>query len=277
MSTTILQEIRHWLEPVAASVYFTPEPNKEYADLGLNVMEGYFCSRSAAMGKAPGAVVSSVFGFFRPELASAATEAGWEKTTPDILIEARERGATAALTRLLDDPVQPRVIEILRPAVLDAPAEGRPLYAAWREVDWPTDPTAELFRVLDLFREHRGAGHLDAWACTGLSPLEASMITEAWLGMPPGTYARTFGWGDEDFQRGTELLTAKGLFEEAVLSETGRKLRVEIETLTDRSQSAIEAALGDDGEELAALLKPLAEQVLAGGGYPMRTLHPDDR
>lgn len=278
MPSSGLQEMRHWLEPIAATVYFNPEPNTAYIELGLNIMEGYFCSRSAAMGKADGAVVASVFGFFKPELAVSSIEAGWSKTDPETLIQARTAGAAAALRRLLDEPTQPRVIDLLLPAMFDAPSEGRPLFVAWRDLEMPDDPVEQLWRVLDLFREHRFAGHLAAWTSTGIGPREASLLSEAWWGLPPKTYARTFGWTTEELDEGLEIIEATGLTQDGKITSVGKTLRDEVENLTDRSQAAIERTLGEGSlAELTEVLRPLCEQVLDGGGYPMRFPRPDER
>lgn len=278
MPSSGLQDMRHWLEPIAATVYFNPEPNTAYTELGLNIMEGYFCSRSAAMGKTDGAVVASVFGFFKTELAVASVEAGWSKTDPHTLIQARTSGAAAALRRLLDNPEQPRVVELLLPAMLEAPSEGRPLFVAWRDLEMPEDPVELLWRVLDLFREHRFAGHLAAWTSTGIGPREASLLSEAWWGLPSKTYARTFGWTTEELDEGLEVIEATGLTSDGKITSVGKTLRDEVENLTDRSQAAIERSLGRDSlEEITEALKPLCEQVLSGGGYPMRFPRPDER
>lgn len=277
MSTGRLQELRHWLEPVAASVYFNPEPNTAYAQLGLNLMEGYFCSRSAAMGTVSGTLVAAIFGFFKTEAAVNSIDSGWSKTHPETIITARTNGAAAALRRLLDEPEQPRIVELLLPAILDAPSEGRPLFVAWREIELPRDPVARLWRTLDLFREHRFAGHLAAWTSTGIGPREASLLSEAWWGLPTMTYARTFGWSTSDLEQGLEALESAGLLSDGQITPTGQALRDEIENLTDRSQSAVARTLGSHVDELIALLKPLCEQVLERGGYPMRFPHPEDR
>lgn len=270
--------MRHWLEPIAATVYFNPEPNTAYTELGLNIMEGYFCSRSAALGKVSGAVVASMFGFFKTELAVASIEGGWSKTDPDTLVRARTTGAAAALRRLLDEPEQPRIVDLLLPAMLDAPSEGRPLYVAWRDLEMPDDPVEQLWRVLDLFREHRFAGHLAAWTSTGIGPREASLLSEAWWGLPTKTYARTFGWTTDDLDEGLEIIEATGLTADGKITSVGKTLRDEVENLTDRSQTAVERRLGADSmAEITKLLEPLCEQVLKGGGYPMRFPRPDER
>lgn len=278
MPSSALQEMRHWLEPLAATVYFNPEPNNAYIELGLNIMEGYFCSRSSALGKIDGSIVASVFGFFKPELAITSVDTGWSKTDPATLIQVRTAGAAAALRRLLDKPVQPRVVELLLPAMLNAPSEGRPLFVAWRNVEMPDDPVEQLWRVLDLYREHRFAGHLAAWTSTGIGPREASILSEAWWGLPPKTYARTFGWTTEELDEGLQIIEATGLTKDGKITSTGKALRDEVENLTDRSQAAIERELGETLlAELTSILRPLCEQVLDKGGYPLRFPLPDER
>src|SRR5918993_2614478 len=50
------------MEPYHGAIYFAPEAREEYAALGLSErMEGYFASRSAAMGSVPATVVKATF------------------------------------------------------------------------------------------------------------------------------------------------------------------------------------------------------------------------
>src|SRR3954470_16771515 len=89
-----------------------------YEELGLSYLPGYFCSRSACMGQVAGEVVVSAFGVFNPAIVIPAVDEGWSKTAPRTILDARERGATASLARLLgDEPAgAERATELLRRA-----------------------------------------------------------------------------------------------------------------------------------------------------------------
>lgn len=274
----LTRKIRHSLEPVAAAVYFSAEPNQEYLAIGLTPLEGYFCSRSAALRKQPGELVTALYGFFNPEMAIPNVEGGWKKAEPRQLIEARLRGATAALDRMLEGIEYPRITEILRPAIESAPSFGRPLFAAWLN-EWrtgghPDDPSGVLWRTCDLFREHRGDSHLAAWLRTGLAAPECLVLTATWWGANPEAYMTVFGWSPDQVAEARESLVARGLMEGGSVTLAGAELRVEVETATDAAQATIATALEPDADELIELLESAAERVVAGGGFPMPRLRP---
>src|SRR5207237_5285951 len=76
--------LRNVCEPIGANVYFAPEAHQRYVALGLQAMgSGYFCSRSASMGKPSGLVVTAAFGVFNPAIVVPAVDAGWATTEPD--------------------------------------------------------------------------------------------------------------------------------------------------------------------------------------------------
>ena len=72
-----------------------------------------------------------------------------------------------------------------------------------------------------------------------------------------------------DLDAGIARLRDRGLFEgdPPVLSNGGRELRESIEVATDRQQVPILRAIGDDYDELLAILEPWAGLVVAGGGF----------
>src|SRR5205814_8462648 len=98
------RRVRELVEPIAAGVYCAPEAQQRYEAQGLNYFEGYFCSRSACLGKAPWSVVTAAFGAFKPGVVEQAVTGGWSKTDPEALLAARRDGATDQLNRLLGAP-----------------------------------------------------------------------------------------------------------------------------------------------------------------------------
>ena len=105
------------MEPLAANVYFAPEAQENYKALGLGYLASYFRSRSACMGDVAGEVVVSAFGVFNPAIVLPAMEKGRTVSVDDIL-DAREKGAVAGLTRILDGVPEGigRATELLRRA-----------------------------------------------------------------------------------------------------------------------------------------------------------------
>ena len=101
------------LEPIAGSVYFSPECHQNYEKLGFGPSPGafggvagpeftaYFCSRGSVMGQVPGQVIAAAFGVFNPVVVLMAVDAGWALTDAATICAERTRGATAQLARIL--------------------------------------------------------------------------------------------------------------------------------------------------------------------------------
>jgi hypothetical protein len=264
------RRLRVLVEPIAANVYFAKEAHDAYAELGLGYLPGYFCSRSACMGPVPGEVVVSAFGVFNPELVLPSIAEGRAKTDVGSILEARERGATAGLERILGgapDGVG-RVTDILRRGADAASCEGHPLYAGLRSLGFPGSHLGDFWRAADLVREHRGDSHTGAWVSHGVGAVEITLLTELWWRMPLNSYVRTRGWSETDTGAAIDRLRERGLVEGDAFTPAGEELRASIEAATDRQERAIVAAIGDDADELFARLEPLSKAVVDAGGYP---------
>ena len=280
--------LRDLAEPIGANVYFAPEAWAAYAEHGLPrptppadpasrrpvQAAAYFASRGACLGQAPGEVVAAAFGVFKPAVVTAAIDEAWSVTDAATLLAARERGAVASLARIFGDDVAiaaaiPRATELLRRALDAAPAgEARALYSGLRSLGFPGTAIGDLWRACDLLREHRGDSHIIAWVAFGLTPVEASISTELWWRMPLGPYTRTRGWTDEEIEAGIERFRDAGYLDGDGFTTAGEAMRGEIEAVTDRQERPILDALGDDADELFALLTPMTEAVIGAKGYP---------
>jgi hypothetical protein len=266
------RRLRDLVEPIAANVYFAEEAQKEYADLDLNYPQGYFSSRGACMGQVPGEVVAAAFGVFYPPMVTQFVDDAWAKTDSPTVLDARQRGATAALQRILG--VEPdgaeRATELLRRLADACTNAGRPLFSGLASLDRPGDVVGDLWRAADLVREHRGDGHVGAWVSQGLTAIEVLLMTEAWWGIALNSYMRTRGWPQDDVLTTLASLEERGLLADGTLTPAGRELRGAVETATDRGDAAKVAALSDaEFDELFGLLEPWAKAVVATGGYPV--------
>jgi len=263
--------LRDVTEPLAAGVYFAPEAHRGYEALGLDYFEGYFCSRSACLGAAPWSVVCAAFAAFNPAAVEPAVTNGWSKTTPEPMLDARLAGATTQLERLAgpatDAAGVERATEILVAGTDGVDRSGRALYAGLSILPRPTTPFGALWRAADLVREHRGDGHIAAWM-PHVDSTEITVMTEHAWGIPPRTYVYTRGWSEADVDAAYERLTDRGLIADGVLTDAGKELRSHIERTTDESTKAVIDRIGDDFDELVGLLRPMAEAVVEGGGYP---------
>lgn len=264
------RRLRDLVEPIAANVYFAPEAQEAYAELGLGYLPGYFCSRSACMGQVPGEVVVAAFGVFDPRIVLPAVDEGWSKTEAPTILAARQRGATESLTRLLGPPDADvaRATELLLRAGSGVTLQAHPLAAGLVSLGAPGDPIGDLWRAADVVREHRGDSHVAAWVSAGVGAAEITVLTELWWRLPLRSYVRTRGWSAEDIDAAVERLRADGLIDGDGFTPAGEELRAGIEAATDRQQRGIVEALGDDADELFGLLEPWTKAIVAAGGYP---------
>ncbi len=279
----LARRLRAAVEPIAGIVYFAPEIHAEFEALGfgpgvggdgyltLADVSGYYCSRAGCMGQVSGHVAVAAFGVFNPKLMVPAVERGWSIAGVDDVLAARERGATAALQRIVGDPDGlRRATELLAMAAAGGCAAGRFLYAGLRSLPVPTTPWGAAWRHADCIREHRGDSHLAAWIAAGLDPVEAGLLTEAYYAMPTKRYHSGRGWTPIDLDAGLTRLRARGLVEgePVTLTERGRAVREAIEVSTDIQQVPILRAIGVNFEELLTLIEPWSAAIVGSGTYP---------
>lgn len=265
------RRLRNAVEPIAANVYFAKPAHDRYDALGLDYFSGYFCSRSACMGKLNGEAVTAAFGVFNPAAVIPAVDKGWSLTDPDTILDARRLGATEELTRILGGVPEraERATELLRKAGEATFPNGHAIHAGLRSLPWPGDPVGDLWRAADLLREFRGDTHNAAWVAGGVDAVEITLLTERWWGIGLNSYCWTRGWSAEEIDAAIARLRDRGLLDGEDLTDEGRALRESIEVATDRGDDAVLAALGDDLDELLGLLRPWARAVVEAGGYPM--------
>src|SRR5438874_4709989 len=228
--------LRDLVEPIAANVYFAPEARDAYAELGLDGFgPAYFCSRGGCLGQVAGEVITAAFGVFSPRMVIPAVAEGWSKTDAPTILAARQRGATASLTRVLGpepDGLE-RATELLRVAADAATGEGRHLFSGLRSLGWPGDPMGDLWRAADLVREHRGDSHICAWVSHGVDPIQANLLTELWWRMPFRSYVRTRGWTEDEIDGAVARLQGDGIVDGDAFTPAGEDLRASIEEATD--------------------------------------------
>jgi hypothetical protein len=137
------------LEPLVGSVYFSPEAHEAFAELSfapspgpvtdewgsrhwgsvmMTDMYSYFSSRGAMLGQVPGEVIAAAFGVFKPSLVIDAVEVGSKIADSATIWEARDRGATAQLVRVLGEHPEglERATELLAKAGEGLSLAGRP-------------------------------------------------------------------------------------------------------------------------------------------------------
>ena len=271
------------IEPIAGQVYFSPECHANYVGLGfapspgsssagvaMPEMDSYFTSRGSVMGQVPGEVVAATFAVFNPDIVVPAVTRGGTLTDARSICAARDAGAIGQLERILGpspDGVQ-RARELLQRAAGALRPEGRPLYAGLLSQSTPATELGATWRLGDMLREYRGDAHTGSWTSAGFDATEIGLLSELYWGLPMRSYSRTRGWTNEQFDAAAERLAARGLVGDAALTDEGRRVREEIELATDLQMRAAVEALGDDCDELFAILAPWADAVRAAHGYP---------
>lgn len=263
-------------EPVHAVIYYAPERRAATDALGMKGgWMSYFGCRAAPLGAVTGPVVSAVFYNFHPDMVARAIPDAWTYATPAAVLEARLVAMDRAMRRVLGDHVVlsdsvSRAAELAAAAVAGCDMSGRPMGAANQAVPEPDEPHLRLWQALTAIREHRGDGHVNQLVAAGVSPPEA-LVLQAATGRSPEDGLRSHrGWSAEDWLAAAASLTERGLVDDDMrITAAGTELRETIEDGTDRLAAPIVTAIGTDAaDELVALLRPLAEAVMAGGAVP---------
>ena len=269
------------IEPVTGQVYFSPECHQGYERLGFEGSSGqagdtelpngpaYFTSRGSVMGQVPGELVAAAFAVFSPAAVIPSVTYGWTLTDAATICAARDAGAIAQLRRVLgpEPGGLARVTELLERMTATLRPEGRPLYAGQRSLAVPDDPLGRMWRHGDMLREYRGDSHTAAWITAGFDAAETCLLTDLYWGLPMRSYSRTRAWTDAEFDAAEERLRSRGLLEGDGLSDAGRTAREAFEVATDAQMAAPMTALGDDADELFALLEPWGAALRAAGAY----------
>jgi hypothetical protein len=274
MHPVVARKTFRTLEPIHGLIYFAPEAAEEYAALGVTGRSGYFASRSAPMGAVSAELVIATFFNFDPGLVRHAMNGVWDIVTPAALLEARLRGAGAALRRAAGDlaagPDVEEAAGIARTAAEAASAHlsGKPLFAGHTTLAWPEDPLLVLWHAQSLLREFRGDIHIAAMTAEGIDGCEA-LVTHAATGEISRAVLQTSrSWSDEGWDAAVASLQAKGhLDADGAFTDKGRASRQWVEDQTDRGALVAYEAIGEDAcDRLRTLCRPIAKAIVANGG-----------
>ncbi len=269
-------------------VYFSPLAGPAYEAIGLPGRQGYFASRSAAMGAVSAEVVISTFFNFAPDLIRSCIPEAWANASPQTILDTRHQMVVDTLHQFCADHVNSaatqRAAVLAKSIALDATKriEGRPLFAAHAALPWPDDsqPAMVLWHAQTLLREYRGDGHIAVLVAEGLSGVDAH-VTHIATGMMPVDLMRdTRSWDEVDFQAAVYSLVGRGLVAQGTdgtlsLTEAGTAQRQRIEDLTDALSAAPYEAAGEAAcTELRQSARPLAQAIVTAGLSPLRKLPP---
>jgi hypothetical protein len=270
----VARQLKELFVPIHEVAYMADEPNEELQALGY---EGYwplyFASRSAPLGRVPAEVVDALFYNFAPGEVAACVPSVWEVATPEAVLAARQRGCVAALRGILGDladgPVIARAADLFMRAAVSAPMEGRMLFAGLRSLPVPEEPLARLWHAATLLREHRGDGHLAALVANGINGQESHVLQALYWDMKPREFGRLDPLSDAELNVVVDGLRRRGLVDDdGWFTPAGRKLRTEIEELTDKlAAPAYTCLTPDEIEELVTGLGPAAALIKAASPF----------
>jgi len=263
----VSRRLRARADGVVAELWFMPESQTGYPALGISGPAGTFGGRTGPLGPLPGAAAAALLVPLNPAFTAPAVDEAWAATTPTELLALRERTATGYLAEIIGPEPEglPRAAELARRAADAGPVEGHPLAAAHGTRGWSDDPLVDVWRACERIRERRHESHRNAWTAAGLDGCEICVLTDLWRGPLISSVSSSWSTVDQDAAR--ERLRARGLVAGEEITEVGRALRDEIETATDRQEYEVVAALGDDADELLALLTPWSTAAVAWASH----------
>ena len=265
---TPARRLRDALEPIATHGWWSREPMERLAALGLGFFDAYVWGRAAALGTPAPSVVVATFGVFEPNLLGAVYQQGCAAASRDDVLAARSAGASASLTRFVDDNEASAIGDALLTALASVDGMGRPLFSALRELPLPETAAGRLWRAAELVREHRGDVHLAAGVAWGLDAVEMNVFTELWLGYPLGEYSSTRGFSPDRIAAAAESLAARGWVRNSALSTEGRAARIELEAVTDAGQASLVRALGTSLDGLVSRAARISDRLVAAPAFP---------
>ncbi|WP_433247622.1 SCO6745 family protein [Streptosporangium sp. CA-135522] len=273
---TLARQMWHQIEPVHATIYYSPEAFEEAERLGYDVESrwpSYFAWRTAPLGAAGPKLVAATYYSFSPAMIAEYVPGVWATAQPGQVLQARLRAMDRTLRALLGDRIAtPEIVEAAELAVRAAESvtvAHRPLAAANLDLPWPEEPHLALWQAYVVLREHRGDGHLAALATADLDACEALVSFAAVGAAPVGNFAGR-GWTAEEWAAAHDRLATRGLLDaDGAATPAGRALRDRVERTTDELAAGPWRALGAEAAERLALLnRPLLGAVFESGMLP---------
>jgi len=269
------RELWSLAEPIHAVTYFAPEPLAELKSVGYRgFWMGYFAGRAAPLGPVGAELVHAIFYNFSFDRVARAVPAAWAFAAPEEALDARLRGSVAAVRRSVGSALGSMPLhdlaDLAGAAVMQLPAEGRPLFAANRALPQPEEPLARLWHATTLLREHRGDGHVAALVAAGIGGRESHVLHALYSGTPRDAYTVARDFADQEWTECLTSLQDKGLVADGALTATGQRLKAEIEEHTDAlASTGLERLSPGEVGDLAELLRPITRAVVAAGDIPL--------
>ncbi len=261
MSVPVARRMWTMFEPLHDVTYFTQEARDHFEAAGLRgFWRGYFGGRCAPLGPVDAAPVTACFFSFAPRMVQRALPEIWSLATPEAALKAREEGAVAALSRLLEGHEVERAADLLWQAASSAHTAGRVLAAANQALPVPDEPLARLWHATTVLREHRGDGHIAALVSWELDGCDA-LVWRASMDLSRNVLQPARGWTDEEWEEAVLRLKTRGWIDvEGHATALASQAHRDIEAVTDRIAQRPWDELGPEAtQQLITALKPLAQ------------------
>jgi len=277
MEPIVARKMWRTLEPYHGLVYFAPEAAERYGALGIHGRDGYFASRSAAMGAVGPDVVIATFFNFDPRLVRHALPAAWDAASPSQVLDARLAGIDAALRGAIGDnalvaPEVTRAATLASDAAAACSFEGRPLGGAHASLPSPASDHLALWHAITVLREYRGDGHVACLVESGIGACEALVLHAATGDVPAAVLQASRGWSDDAWAAAVERLRSRGWVDaDGGFTDAGRAAREAVEARTDELALTPWKAIGGAAcDELRGLVRPLSKAIVSGGAFGLR-------
>jgi hypothetical protein len=262
------RRLRDAVEPLATHPYWARLVNERLAERGLNFLSGYVWGRAAPMGEPAAPVVAAVFAAFEPGLIASLYEDGRRAIGRDDLLRIQEAATVESLRTTVGDAHVQNVVAVLQRGVEAADSAGRPMFVGLRSLPTPSEPLAQLWRVCQAVREHRGDSHVAVYTSAGFDPVQMNIMTELWTGWPLGTFSATRAWSPQRTDHALTDLRARELLDGDTLTMYGVEVRQQIEERTDALEQPFLDAIGADLEHVLDQLNEWGRQVIEAGDFP---------
>lgn len=239
MSDSALTPFWRAINTLHAVVYFAPDAKQRYEALGLKgYWMGYFASRSACLGTPPADLVTATFHGFAPSIVERAIPDAWDRVDRDALLAERAAVAGDALRPGLEGHDVEAMTTRFAGIAAGLDVAGKPLAAAQRELDAPTDPVQAFWHHLTVVREFRGDCHIAVLIAAGLGGTAANALQVA-VGKAPAEQPALRGWDETAWAAGVEDLRQRGWVDaDGAATDAGLQARERIEDATDRACAA---------------------------------------
>ncbi|MEM8925756.1 MAG: hypothetical protein AAGD35_19815 [Actinomycetota bacterium] len=261
-STDRARTLARLVEPVHAVTYYSREM-ADLTDVGYKGWwHAYFGYRPAPLGPVGPGVVTATFYNFAPRMVERAVPGVWSIRSPEQALAIRLERVTAALQRIFGDGAHAESVtaaaRLVRTAVDGAEVGGRPLFAAYAELDWPDDDLIALWHGCTLLREFRGESHNLALVADEVGPVASHVLMAGRGHGNRSTILAIRGFTDEEWDEAVDGLVGSGwAHPDGTLTEAGITARSRIEAHTDVLCSGPVAALGGAFDAFVDAMIPL--------------------